>query len=112
MPRAYSQDLRDCVFDGEEKDGTNCRAAARHFGVSEASAIKWVQRARVAIVPRKPDLNGHGCKEQGSGVMTQFARYFSPRIGKAGVPAAAVRGYPLGARLSDMPQTSRRSGCH
>ncbi|MBV1830070.1 IS630 family transposase [Komagataeibacter sp. AV436] len=46
MPRAYSQDLRDRVIDGVEQDGMSCRAAARRFGVSEASAIKWVQRAR------------------------------------------------------------------
>ncbi|WP_077811804.1 IS630 transposase-related protein [Acetobacter aceti] len=63
MPRAYSQDLRDRVIDAVEKAGISCRAAARRFGVSEASAIKWVQRARSvgdrccagtgAIVPRK-----------------------------------------------------------
>ncbi|WP_141302681.1 IS630 family transposase [Komagataeibacter diospyri] len=46
MPKAYSQDLRDRVIDAVEKDGMSCRAAARRFGVSDASAIKWVQRAR------------------------------------------------------------------
>lgn len=46
MPKAYSQDLRDRVIDVVEKDSMRCRATARRFGVSEASAIKWVQRVR------------------------------------------------------------------
>ncbi|KPH87057.1 putative transposase [Komagataeibacter intermedius AF2] len=37
MPKAYSQDLRDRVIDAVEKDGMSCRAAARRFGVSDAS---------------------------------------------------------------------------
>ena len=44
MPRAYSQDLRDRVIDAVEQEGMSRRAAARRFGVSEASAIKWLQR--------------------------------------------------------------------
>jgi transposase len=43
MPRAYSQDLRDRVIDAVVRDRVSRRAAARRFGVSEASAIKWVQ---------------------------------------------------------------------
>ena len=46
MGRAYSQDLRDRVIDAVEKDGMSCRAAAGRFGVSESSAIKWLQRYR------------------------------------------------------------------
>lgn len=41
-----SQDLRDRVIDAVEKDGMSCRAAARRFGVSDASPIKWLQRPR------------------------------------------------------------------
>ena len=44
MPRAYSQDLRDRVIEAVVKGGRSRRAAARHFGVSEASAVKWLQR--------------------------------------------------------------------
>ena len=44
MPRAYSQDLRDRVIDAVEQEGMSRRAATRRFGVSEASAIKWLQR--------------------------------------------------------------------
>jgi len=44
MPRAYSQDLRDRVIDAVVKGGESRRAAARRFGVSEASAVKWLQR--------------------------------------------------------------------
>ncbi len=44
MPRAYSQDLRDRVIDAVVKGGESRRSAARRFGVSEASAVKWLQR--------------------------------------------------------------------
>lgn len=44
MPRAYSQDLRDRVIDAVVRGGESRRSASRRFGVSEASAIKWVQR--------------------------------------------------------------------
>ena len=44
MARAYSQDLRDRVIDAVESEGLSRRAAARRFGVSHASAIKWLQR--------------------------------------------------------------------
>ncbi len=45
MPRAYSKDLRDRVV-RSVLDGRSCRATAALFGVSVASAIKWVQRYR------------------------------------------------------------------
>ena len=44
MPGAYSQDLRDRVIDAVAREGMSRRAAAARFGVSESSAIKWVQR--------------------------------------------------------------------
>jgi transposase len=44
MPRAYSQDLRDRVIDAVLVGGESRRSAARRFGVSEASAVKWLQR--------------------------------------------------------------------
>jgi transposase len=43
MPKAYSQDLRDRVIDAVTKDDMSRNGAARRFGVSVASAIKWVQ---------------------------------------------------------------------
>ena len=43
MPRAYSQDLRDRVIDAVVVEGMTRHAAAHRFGVSIASAIKWVQ---------------------------------------------------------------------
>lgn len=46
MPASLSQDLRDRVIDAVEVEGMSCRAAARRFGVSASSAIKWVQRHR------------------------------------------------------------------
>jgi transposase len=41
---AYSQDLRDRVIDAVIVEGMSRRAAAARFGVSESSAIKWVER--------------------------------------------------------------------
>lgn len=46
MGRAYSQDLRERVIGSVEQDGMSCRAAARRFGISESSAIKWLRRYR------------------------------------------------------------------
>lgn len=46
MAKSYSQDLRDRVIDAVERDGMSRRAAARRFGVSESTAVKWVQRFR------------------------------------------------------------------
>lgn len=43
MPKAYSQDLRERVIGAVTQAGMSRRGAARRFGVSEASAIKWVQ---------------------------------------------------------------------
>ena|SRR5579871_5672327 len=44
MAKPYSQDLRDRVLDAVDKDGMSRRAAAERFGVSDSSAIKWVER--------------------------------------------------------------------
>ncbi len=46
MGKAYSQDLRDRVPDAVEVEGQSCRAAAKRFGVSESSAIRWHRRYR------------------------------------------------------------------
>ena len=45
MARPYSLDLRDRVVSAVA-EGMSCRAAARRFGVSAASAVKWCQRQR------------------------------------------------------------------
>lgn len=46
MASSYSQDLRDRVIDAVEREGMSRRAAARRFGVSYSSAVKWFQRYR------------------------------------------------------------------
>ena len=45
MPRPYSQDLRERVI-GAVEASQSARAAARVFGVSASTAVKWVQRWR------------------------------------------------------------------
>jgi transposase len=44
MAGAYSQDLRDRVINAVVIEGMSRRGAAARFGVSESSAIKWVER--------------------------------------------------------------------
>lgn len=57
MPRAYSQDLRDRVIDAVLAGGESRRSAARRFGVSEASAVKWLQRV-ARLGDRRPARMG------------------------------------------------------
>ena len=45
MPRPYSEDLRVRMV-GAVDAGMSARAAARVFGVSASTAVKWVQRWR------------------------------------------------------------------
>ena len=45
MTQSFSLDLRVCVVAFVEA-GHSCRAAARHFGVSDSCAIKLLQRQR------------------------------------------------------------------
>lgn len=59
MGRAYSQDLRDRVIDAVTLGGMSCRAAARRFGVSDSSAIKWLQRYRKTGQRRPLGTGGH-----------------------------------------------------
>jgi len=44
MPADYSQELRDRVIDAVIHGGMSRRGAAARFQVSEAAAVKWVQR--------------------------------------------------------------------
>lgn len=59
MPRAYSQDLRDRVIDAVLSGGESRRSAARRFGVSEASAVKWLQRVTRLGDRRCAGTGGH-----------------------------------------------------
>ncbi len=53
-----SLDLRKRVISAVTEDGMSCRAAARRFGVSFASAIRWVaslrERGEYAPLPISP----------------------------------------------------------
>lgn len=44
MAKPYSQDLRDRVLEAVETGGMSRRGAAGRFGVSDASAVKWMER--------------------------------------------------------------------
>ena len=59
MPRAYSQDLRDRVIKAVTEGGESRHAAARRFGVSPASAIKWVQHYERHGSRRDRGTGGH-----------------------------------------------------
>jgi len=59
MASSYSQDLRDRVIDAVERGGMSRRAAARRFGVSESSAVKWLQRFRTKGARTPVGTGGH-----------------------------------------------------
>lgn len=59
MARNYSQDLRDRVIDAVVGEGMSRRAAARRFGVSESSAVKWLQRFQEADARTPVGTGGH-----------------------------------------------------
>lgn len=46
MPRAYSEDLRLRVIRAVEEEGMSARSAARRFGVSASTAVKWIAAFR------------------------------------------------------------------
>jgi len=46
MAKSYSQDLRERVIAAVDVEGMSRRKAAQRFGVSESSAVKWLQRLR------------------------------------------------------------------
>src|SRR5438445_11315883 len=58
MARPYSTDLRDRVV-ASVTGGRTCRAAARLFGVSVASVVKWSQRFRATGSAAAYWMDGH-----------------------------------------------------
>lgn len=58
MARAYSQDLRMGLVRYVE-GGVSARSAAKVFGVSESSAIKWMQRWRREKSVAPSPVRGH-----------------------------------------------------
>lgn len=59
MASSYSQDLRDRVIDAVIEEGMSRRAAAERFGVSDAAAIKWVERFEETGLRTPVGTGGH-----------------------------------------------------
>src|SRR3982751_4906195 len=57
MPRPYSQDLRDRVV-ASVSSGRSCRASAKIFSVSVATAVRWSQRFRTTGSPAALAMGG------------------------------------------------------
>ena len=57
MPRPYSQDLRVRLI-GAVEAGASARLAARLFGVSASTAVKWVARRRRTGSVAAPPMGG------------------------------------------------------
>ena len=76
-----SVDLRKRVVSAVGEEGMSCRAAARRFGVSFASAIRWVAALR----------------ERGSYAAAADGRRhaFAARGGACGLPSCAFTGASL-----------------
>src|SRR5271167_564093 len=58
MARPYSMDLRERVVLAVA-EGMSCRSAARRFGVSAASAVKWCERHRRTGSAAAGKMGGH-----------------------------------------------------
>jgi transposase len=84
MASAYSQDLRDRVTDAVIRGGMSRRAAAARFGVSESSAIKWVQRF----------------ERSGSRAASRMGGYLRPKLERHREFLEALRGEKSGERQS------------
>jgi transposase len=59
MAGAYSQDLRDRVIDAVVDGGMSRRGAAERFGISDAVAIKWVERFERTGLRTAGQMGGH-----------------------------------------------------
>lgn len=59
MASSYSQDLRDRVIDAVDRQNMSRRAAARRFGVSDSTAVKWLQRYRDSGARTPVGTGGH-----------------------------------------------------
>jgi transposase len=59
MASSYSQDLRDRVIDAVTQAGMSRRAAGARFGVSDAAAIKWVERFEATGLRTPVGTGGH-----------------------------------------------------
>lgn len=58
MSKAYSQDLRDRVIDAVV-EGMSCRGAAKHYGISASTAVKWLQAVRREQRHQPKGTGGH-----------------------------------------------------
>ena len=58
MVRPYSMDLRERVVAAVEA-GESRRSAARRFGVSDSTAVKWLQRVRATGSVKPGKMGGH-----------------------------------------------------
>lgn len=59
MARSYQQDLRVRVIDAVIDRGMSCRGAAIHFGIGEATAIRWVKHFRQTGLRTPIGTGGH-----------------------------------------------------
>ena len=59
MAGAYSQDLRDRVIDAVVHGGMSRRGAAERFGISDAVAIKWLERFERTGSRTAGQMGGH-----------------------------------------------------
>jgi transposase len=59
MAKPLSMDLRERVVAAVEVEGLSRHAAARRFGVSPSSAIRWVERFRASGSVAPGQMGGH-----------------------------------------------------
>ena len=101
MARAYSQDLRDRVIDAVASEGLSRRAAARRFGVSPASAIKWLQRWHRTGERGSAGTGGHRpskVKPERAWLLAEIAAQPGHHAGRVGSPVVGRAGREGGHR--------------
>ena len=59
MAKAYSPDLRNRIIDAVVTERMSCCGAAKRFGVSESSSIRWVRRYRESGARGPVGTGGH-----------------------------------------------------
>ena len=78
MARPYSLDLRERVISAVVRDGMSCRAAARHFGIGESTAVSWLARWRKTGSAAPGRMGGYKRRA----IRGSHARWLRGRVGR------------------------------
>ena len=111
MVQALSNDLRERVIRSVHA-GQSCRSAARVFGISPATAIRWVaqwrQTGRIDPFPQGGDNRSHKLEAYGDEILTLINK--TPHITLAEIAAHLHEIYGVKASQSSIWRLLDRRG--